>query len=103
SFGPDVAIGNLSTWWVYLIGPVAGAVIAVGVAYVLRGAARVGEARAAEGTPLDRPAWPYVPFRWLPNVVAQGFGVVLGRRTSAAAIPRRRSVPAGEAGRPSQA
>ena len=32
SFGPDVAMGNLSTWWVYLIGPVAGAVIAVGVA-----------------------------------------------------------------------
>ena len=25
SFGPDVAIGNLSTWWVYLIGPVVGA------------------------------------------------------------------------------
>ena len=23
SFGPDVALGNLSTWWVYLIGPVA--------------------------------------------------------------------------------
>ena len=23
SFGTDVAIGNLSTWWVYLIGPVA--------------------------------------------------------------------------------
>jgi len=54
SFGPDVAIGSLSTWWVYLIGPVAGAVIAVGVAYVLRGPAKVGEAAAAEGTPLDR-------------------------------------------------
>ena len=54
SFGPDVAIGNLSTWWVYLIGPVAGAVIAVGVAYVLRGPAKVEEARAAVGTPLDR-------------------------------------------------
>jgi aquaporin Z len=54
SFGPDVAIGNLSTWWVYLVGPVAGAVIAVGVAYVLRGPAKAGEAGAAEGTPLDR-------------------------------------------------
>jgi len=43
SFGPDVAIGNLSTWWVYLIGPVAGAVIAD----VLRGPAKVGEASAA--------------------------------------------------------
>jgi glycerol uptake facilitator-like aquaporin len=54
SFGPDVAIGNLSTWWVYLIGPVAGSVIAVGVAYVLRGPARAQEAAASEGTPLER-------------------------------------------------
>src|SRR5690348_4822778 len=54
SFGPDVAIGNLSTWWVYLAGPVAGAIIAVGVAYVLRGPAKVQEAAAAVGTPLDR-------------------------------------------------
>lgn len=54
SFGPDVAISNLSTWWVYLIGPVAGAVIAVGVAYVLRGPAKAQEAAASEGTPLRR-------------------------------------------------
>jgi MIP family channel proteins len=54
SFGPDVAIGNLSTWWVYLVGPVAGAIIAVGVAHVLRGPARAQEAAASEGTPLDR-------------------------------------------------
>ncbi len=54
SFGPDLAIGNLSTWWIYLLGPVVGAVIAVGVAYVLRGPAKVQEALAAEGTPLDQ-------------------------------------------------
>jgi hypothetical protein len=54
----DVAIGNLSTWWVYLAGPVAGAVIAVGVAHVLRGPARAQEAAASEGTPLDRAACP---------------------------------------------
>jgi aquaporin Z len=54
SFGPDLAIGNLSTWWVYLLGPVVGALIAVGVAYVLRGPAKAQEARAAEGTPLDQ-------------------------------------------------
>jgi glycerol uptake facilitator-like aquaporin len=56
SLGPDVAIGDLSTWWVYLIGPVIGAVIAVGVAQVLRGPARAQEASAAEGEPLDRVA-----------------------------------------------
>jgi hypothetical protein len=54
SLGPDVALGDLSTWWVYLIGPVAGATIAVAVAHVLRGPARVAEASAAEGTPLRR-------------------------------------------------
>jgi MIP family channel proteins len=54
SFGPDVAIGNLNTFWVYLIGPVAGSIIAVAVAYVLRGPAKAQEASAAQGTPLDR-------------------------------------------------
>jgi aquaporin Z len=54
--GPGVAIGNLSTWWVYLLGPVIGAVIAVGVAYVLRGPAKAEEASAAEGQSLDRAA-----------------------------------------------
>jgi glycerol uptake facilitator-like aquaporin len=56
SFGPDLAIGDLSTWWVYVIGPVAGAIIAVGVAYVLRGPAGAEEAQAAQGTPLHRGA-----------------------------------------------
>ena len=52
SFGPDLALGNLSTWWIYLIGPVAGAVLAVGGAYVMRGPATAAEASAARGTPL---------------------------------------------------
>ena len=56
SLGPDVAISDLSTWWVYLIGPVVGATLAVGMAYVLRGPAKAQEAGAAEGTPLDRAA-----------------------------------------------
>jgi aquaporin Z len=56
SFGPDLARGDLSTWWVYLVGPLVGAVIAVGVAQVLRGPAKAQEARAAAGTPLDRGA-----------------------------------------------
>lgn len=54
SFGPDLARGDLSTWWVYLVGPVVGAAVAVGVAYLLRGSAKIEEAVAAEGTPLDR-------------------------------------------------
>jgi glycerol uptake facilitator-like aquaporin len=54
SFGPDLALGNLSTWWVYLAGPLAGAVIGVAVAYVVRGPATIQEASAALGTPPDR-------------------------------------------------
>jgi glycerol uptake facilitator-like aquaporin len=53
AFGPDVARGDLSTWWVYVIGPVAGALLAVVVASVLRGPAKAQEAQAAMGTPLN--------------------------------------------------
>ena len=37
TFGPGFVGGNLSDYWVYLAGPVAGAVLAVGLAFVLRG------------------------------------------------------------------
>jgi len=37
SLGPAIALWRFTDWWVYLIGPPVGAVIAVGIAYVLRG------------------------------------------------------------------
>ena len=37
SFGPALASGYWTSYWVYLVGPVAGMLIAVGFAYVLRG------------------------------------------------------------------
>src|SRR3954467_10400544 len=37
SFGPDAALWDFSHYWVYVVGPLLGAAIAVGVAYVLRG------------------------------------------------------------------
>lgn len=37
SFGPDLVIGDFSHYWVYLVGPLAGALIAVGFAWILRG------------------------------------------------------------------
>ncbi len=51
SLGPALVLGDWTSWWAYLIGPVAGAVIAVGFAYVLRGrgGGHSGEA-AAQGT-----------------------------------------------------
>ncbi len=51
SFGPDVALADFSHFWVYLVGPLAGAVLAVGVAFVLRGpGGDPGGVRAARGT-----------------------------------------------------
>lgn len=37
SFGPELVILNFTNYWVYAIGPVLGMVIAVAIAYVLRG------------------------------------------------------------------
>jgi aquaporin Z len=37
SFGPDLANGDFASYWVYLAGPIAGALLAVCFAYVLRG------------------------------------------------------------------
>jgi glycerol uptake facilitator-like aquaporin len=51
AFGPDLALWDFSSLWVYLLGPTVGAVIAVGVAFVLRGPAKSQEARAAMGDP----------------------------------------------------
>jgi aquaporin Z len=51
SLGPALVLGDWTSWWAYLVGPVAGALIAVGIAYVLRGrgGGRSGVA-AAQGT-----------------------------------------------------
>src|SRR5215467_7782011 len=51
SLGPALVKGDWTSWWAYLAGPIAGAVIAVGFAYVLRGrgGGRSGVA-AAQGT-----------------------------------------------------
>src|SRR3954469_14601862 len=51
SLGPALVKGDWSSWWAYLVGPMAGAMIAVGIALVLRGrgGGRSGTA-AAQGT-----------------------------------------------------
>ena len=54
TFGPDLATGDFSGWWVYFVGPAVGAVVAVAIARLLRGPAGAQEAIAAEGTPLDK-------------------------------------------------
>jgi aquaporin Z len=63
SLGPALVLGDWTAWWAYLVGPVAGGVIAVGFAYILRGRGG-GEAstRAAQGT-LGTLWWPGRPGR----------------------------------------
>jgi aquaporin Z len=67
SLAPALVTGDWTAWWVYLAGPVAGAAIAVGAAWVLRGpgGGKFGR-QAAQGTlgsgwrpgPLASPAVP---------------------------------------------
>ncbi|HJY72446.1 MAG TPA: aquaporin, partial [Streptosporangiaceae bacterium] len=37
SLGPALVLNDWNSWWAYLIGPIAGGAIAVGISYVLRG------------------------------------------------------------------
>jgi aquaporin Z len=50
TFGPDLIGGSFADYWVYLAGPLAGALVAVGLALLLRGSGggRSGSA-AAQG------------------------------------------------------
>jgi aquaporin Z len=51
SLGPALVLGDWTAWWAYLLGPIAGGVIAVGFAFVLRGPGGGRSGRdAAEGT-----------------------------------------------------
>ena len=51
SLGPALVLGDWTSWWAYLIGPAAGGVIAVGIAYILRGpGGGTHSMQAAQGT-----------------------------------------------------
>ena len=56
SFGPALVSGDWASYWVYLAGPVAGALIAVGCALVLRGRGGDAISRAAGSGVLDEGA-----------------------------------------------
>jgi aquaporin Z len=56
SFGPALVSGDWTSYWVYLAGPVAGALIAVGFALVLRGRGGDVISRAAGSGVLDEGA-----------------------------------------------
>jgi aquaporin Z len=51
SLGPALVLGDWTSWWAYLLGPVIGGIIAVGIAHVLRGAGGgTRGTQAAQGT-----------------------------------------------------
>jgi aquaporin Z len=51
SLGPALVLGDWKAWWAYLVGPTAGGVIAVGIAYILRGpGGGTHGTQAAQGT-----------------------------------------------------
>jgi aquaporin Z len=56
SFAPDLVLGDFSHFWVYLVGPLAGALLAVGFARLLRGPGGRDSlaSRAAQGSAAER-------------------------------------------------
>ena len=61
SLGPALVLGDWTGWWAYLAGPAIGAVIAVGIAYVLRGpGGGLSGTQAAAGT---------LGIRWRPGPI----------------------------------
>jgi aquaporin Z len=57
SFGPALVSGDLSSYWVYVLGPLAGALIAVGCAFVLRGRGGGRAGYTAGSGRLDKDEW----------------------------------------------
>jgi aquaporin Z len=49
SLGPALVLGDWTSWWAYLIGPVLGGAIAVGIARILRGPGGLPGSQAAQG------------------------------------------------------
>ncbi len=49
SFGPMLVAGNLTHYWIYLVGPILGALLAVVFEWILRGRATESGAAAAQG------------------------------------------------------
>ncbi len=64
SLGPALVLGDWHAWWAYLVGPAAGAALAVGIAQILRGPGGGKHSQqAAQGT---------IGLQWRPGFWARG-------------------------------
>ena len=54
SLAPDLVRGDFRTTWIYIVGPLAGAIIAVGFEWILKGPATREGTVTAQGTPDER-------------------------------------------------
>jgi aquaporin Z len=55
SFAPDLLRGDLHTDWIYIVGPIVGAMIAVGFEWILKGAPTEAGSLAAQGDTPTKP------------------------------------------------
>ena len=53
SFGPELLAGDWTSWWAYVAGPIAGGLLAVGIAWILRGPPSLAANVAAQGETSD--------------------------------------------------
>jgi aquaporin Z len=53
SLAPDLVRGDLHSTWIYVLGPLLGALLAVGFEWILKGQPTAHGARAARGEPSD--------------------------------------------------
>jgi aquaporin Z len=85
SLGPALVLGDWNSWWAYLVGPIAGGVIAVGIAYVLRGrgGGEVGT-RSAQGT---------LGLQWRPGRIGQPLSAPAGPQDQPPGQPRPEMPP----------
>jgi aquaporin Z len=95
SFGPDLLIGNFAHYWVYVAGPIVGGLVAVLVAYVLRGpggdlpAIQAAQGRLQEFLPLpEKPAASKDPVTRPETAPPRGGTPVRPPRFSGVPLPR---------------
>jgi aquaporin Z len=88
SLGPALVLGDWTSWWAYLVGPVAGGVIAVGLAYVLRGPGGGQQStQAAQGT---------LGLLWLPRRSGQAMSSPAREQQAGAPGGQQSGAPGGQ-------